>query len=81
MRSASHARLLPSHVVRILGGGERRCLPLARGTPLHWQKIRCPRRARRYSAAAYALLVIIIGLPLSFWMYGRIRAVTMLYRS
>ena len=32
-------------------------------------------------AAAYALLVIIIGLPISFWMYGRIGAVTTLYRS
>ncbi len=32
-------------------------------------------------AAAYLTLVSIIGLPLAFWMYGRIGAVTTLYRS
>lgn len=30
---------------------------------------------------AYAALVSIIGIPLAFWMYGRIGAVTTLYRS
>ncbi len=32
-------------------------------------------------AAAYLALVSIIGLPLAFWMYGRVGAVTTLYRS
>lgn len=32
-------------------------------------------------AGAYALLVTIVGAPLAFWMYGRIGAVTTLYRS
>ncbi len=31
-------------------------------------------------ALAYFALVTVIGLPLSFWMYGRIGAVTTLYR-
>jgi uncharacterized membrane protein YccF (DUF307 family) len=30
---------------------------------------------------AYGFLIIIVGIPLSFWMYGRIGAVTTLYRS
>ena len=30
---------------------------------------------------AYLLLLIIIGLPLAFWMYGRVGAITTLYRS
>ena len=30
---------------------------------------------------SYLALVTVIGLPLSFWMYGRIGAVTTLYRS
>jgi uncharacterized membrane protein YccF (DUF307 family) len=30
---------------------------------------------------AYAFLVVIIGIPLSFWMYGRVGAITTLYRS
>jgi uncharacterized membrane protein YccF (DUF307 family) len=30
---------------------------------------------------AYAALITIIGLPLAFWMYGRVGAVTTLYRS
>lgn len=34
-----------------------------------------------WMALAYAALVTIIGLPLAFWMYGRIGAVTTLYRS
>ena len=32
-------------------------------------------------AAAYLALISIIGLPLAFWMYGRVGAVTTLYRS
>ena len=32
-------------------------------------------------AVAYVMLVSIVGLPLAFWMYGRIGAVTTLYRS
>lgn len=34
-----------------------------------------------WMAAAYAALVTIILLPLAFWMYGRVGAVTTLYRS
>lgn len=30
---------------------------------------------------AYIALITVVGLPLSFWMYGRIGAVTTLYRS
>jgi uncharacterized membrane protein YccF (DUF307 family) len=33
-----------------------------------------------WMAVAYALLVTIIGMPGAFWMYGRIGAVTTLYR-
>ena len=32
-------------------------------------------------AVAYVLLVSIVGLPVAFWMYGRIGAVTTLFRS
>jgi uncharacterized membrane protein YccF (DUF307 family) len=32
-------------------------------------------------AIAYAALVTIIGLPIAFWMYERVGAVTTLYRS
>ena len=32
-------------------------------------------------AAAYLALISIVGLPLAFWMYGRVGAVTTLYRS
>lgn len=34
-----------------------------------------------WMAVAYAALLTILLLPLSFWMYGRIGAVTTLYRS
>ena len=34
-----------------------------------------------WMALAYALLLTILLLPVSFWMYGRIGAVTTLYRS
>ena len=34
-----------------------------------------------WMAAAYLALLSIVGLPLAFWMYGRIGAVTTLYRS
>jgi len=34
-----------------------------------------------WMALAYALMLIIIGLPIAFWMYGRVGAVTTLYRS
>lgn len=34
-----------------------------------------------WMALAYALLLTVILLPISFWMYGRIGAVTTLYRS
>ncbi|HEY1292191.1 MAG TPA: YccF domain-containing protein [Chloroflexota bacterium] len=34
-----------------------------------------------WMALAYVALLVIIGIPLSFWMYGRIGAVTTLYRS
>jgi len=30
---------------------------------------------------AYALVISIIGIPLAFWMYGRVGAVTTLFRS
>lgn len=32
-------------------------------------------------ATAYVLLVSVVGMPVSFWMYGRIGAVTTLFRS
>ena len=32
-------------------------------------------------AAAYALVLTVVGMPLAFWMYGRIGAVTTLFRS
>jgi len=34
-----------------------------------------------WMALAYALLISIIGLPAAFWMYGRIGAVTTLFRT
>ena len=34
-----------------------------------------------WMAVAYAALLTIIGFPLAFWMYGRVGAVTTLYRS
>jgi uncharacterized membrane protein YccF (DUF307 family) len=34
-----------------------------------------------WMATAYVLLLTIIGMPAAFWMYGRIGAVTTLYRS
>lgn len=34
-----------------------------------------------WMAAAYVFLVTIVGMPLAFWMYGRIGAVTTLFRS
>jgi len=34
-----------------------------------------------WMAAAYAFLLSVIGIPVAFWMYGRIGAVTTLYRS
>jgi uncharacterized membrane protein YccF (DUF307 family) len=34
-----------------------------------------------WMAVAYALLITIIGMPAAFWMYGRIGAVTTLYRT
>lgn len=34
-----------------------------------------------WMAVAYAALITIIGFPLAFWMYGRVGAVTTLYRS
>jgi uncharacterized membrane protein YccF (DUF307 family) len=34
-----------------------------------------------WMAVAYALLISIIGLPAAFWMYGRIGAVTTLFRT
>jgi uncharacterized membrane protein len=30
---------------------------------------------------AYALLLTIVGMPTAFWMYGRIGAITTLYRT
>jgi uncharacterized membrane protein YccF (DUF307 family) len=32
-------------------------------------------------AVAYALLLTVVGMPAAFWMYGRIGAVTTLYRT
>lgn len=34
-----------------------------------------------WMALAYALLISIIGMPAAFWMYGRIGAVTTLFRT
>jgi uncharacterized membrane protein YccF (DUF307 family) len=34
-----------------------------------------------WMSAAYFLLVIIVGLPLSFWMFGQVGTVTTLHRS
>lgn len=34
-----------------------------------------------WMAAAYVLVVSIVGIPLAFWMYGRVGAVTTLFRS
>ena len=34
-----------------------------------------------WMAVAYAFLLTIIGMPVAFWMYGRIGAVTTLYRT
>jgi uncharacterized membrane protein YccF (DUF307 family) len=34
-----------------------------------------------WMAVAYGALLTIIGFPLAFWMYGRVGAVTTLYRS
>ena len=34
-----------------------------------------------WMAVAYALLLTIVGMPAAFWMYGRIGAVTTLYRT
>jgi uncharacterized membrane protein YccF (DUF307 family) len=34
-----------------------------------------------WMAAAYAFLLSVIGIPIAFWMYGRIGAVTTLYRT
>src|SRR5215213_10551455 len=34
-----------------------------------------------WMVAAYALLLTIVGMPAAFWMYGRIGAVTTLYRT
>ncbi len=34
-----------------------------------------------WMAVAYAALITIIGLPVAFWMYGRIGAVTTLFRT
>ena len=34
-----------------------------------------------WMAVAYALLLTIVGMPGAFWMYGRIGAVTTLYRT
>ena len=33
-----------------------------------------------WMAVAYALLISIIGMPIAFWMYGRVGAVTTLHR-
>jgi hypothetical protein len=30
---------------------------------------------------AYLAIITVIGLPLAFWIYGRVGAVTTLYRS
>jgi len=34
-----------------------------------------------WMAAAYILVVSIVGIPFAFWMYGRVGAVTTLFRS
>jgi uncharacterized membrane protein YccF (DUF307 family) len=34
-----------------------------------------------WMVAAYFLVVTVVGLPIAFWMYGRIGAVTTLFRS
>lgn len=34
-----------------------------------------------WMAVAYALLISVIGLPIAFWMYGRIGQVTTLFRT
>jgi uncharacterized membrane protein YccF (DUF307 family) len=34
-----------------------------------------------WMVAAYALLLTIVGMPAAFWMYGRIGAITTLYRT
>ena len=34
-----------------------------------------------WMAVAYALLLTLVGMPVAFWMYGRIGAVTTLYRT
>jgi uncharacterized membrane protein YccF (DUF307 family) len=34
-----------------------------------------------WMAVAYVLLISVIGLPFAFWMYGRIGAVTTLFRT
>ncbi len=34
-----------------------------------------------WMVVAYALLLTIVGMPAAFWMYGRIGAVTTLYRT
>lgn len=34
-----------------------------------------------WMAAAYILVVTIVGIPVAFWMYGRVGAVTTLFRS
>jgi uncharacterized membrane protein YccF (DUF307 family) len=34
-----------------------------------------------WMAVAYALLLTIVGMPAAFWMYGRIGAITTLYRT
>src|SRR5215217_9308810 len=34
-----------------------------------------------WMAAAYALLLTVVGMPAAFWMYGRIGAITTLYRT
>ena len=34
-----------------------------------------------WMAAAYVFLITIVGMPVAFWMYGRIGAVTTLFRT
>jgi uncharacterized membrane protein YccF (DUF307 family) len=34
-----------------------------------------------WMAVAYVLVLTVVGIPLAFWMYGRVGAVTTLYRS
>ncbi len=38
-------------------------------------------RGLTVSAAAWLLIITIIGLPLAFWMYGQIGAIITLHRS